>query len=143
MSQPKCLNCGTVLRHTFADLGMSPLANSFLTAGQAQQQESFYPLHARVCHECFLVQLEVFETPAPLFGDYAYFSSYSQTWLDHAAEYVDQAIERFKLDQDSLVVEVASNDGYLLQNFIPKGIPIQGIEPAKNVAPTVIVEEDC
>ena len=134
MSQPNCLFCGTELRHTFADLGMSPLANSFLTVEQTQQQESFYPLHARVCHECFLVQLEVFETPENIFSDYAYFSSYSQTWLDHAAEYVDEVTERFKLDKDSLVVEVASNDGYLLQNFIPKGIPIQGIEPAKNVA---------
>ena len=134
MSQPNCLFCGTELRHTFADLGMSPLANSFLTAEQSQQQEAFYPLHARVCHECFLVQLEVFESPENIFSDYAYFSSYSQTWLDHASEYVDQVTERFNLDENSLVVEVASNDGYLLQNFIPKGIPIQGIEPARNVA---------
>jgi SAM-dependent methyltransferase len=134
MSQPKCLFCETELQHSFADLGMSPLANSFLDDEQAQQMEPFYPLHARVCHECFLVQLEVFETPENIFSDYAYFSSYSQTWLDHAKEYVDQVTERFGLGKDSLVVEVASNDGYLLQNFIPKGIPILGIEPAKNVA---------
>ena len=134
MSQPTCLNCGTALRHTFADLGMSPLANSFLTPEQGQQQEIFYPLHARVCHECFLVQVEVFESPENIFSDYAYFSSYSQTWLDHAEEYVEEVTERFNLGKDSFVVEVASNDGYLLQYFIPKGIPIQGIEPARNVA---------
>jgi len=117
---------------------MSPLANSFLTEEQTQQMERFYPLHARVCHECFLVQLEVFETPENIFSDYAYFSSYSKTWLDHAKEYVDEVTERFALDQDSLVIEVASNDGYLLQNFLPKGIPILGIEPASNVAKVAI-----
>lgn len=134
MSAPKCLFCSTELQHTFADLGMSPLANSFLTGEQAQQMEPFYPLHARVCHECFLVQLEVFETPENIFSDYAYFSSYSNTWLEHARDYVEQMTERFALDQDSQVVEVASNDGYLLQYFLPKGIPTLGIEPAKNVA---------
>ena len=120
MSQPTCLNCATPLEQSFADLGMSPLANSFLSAEQTQQMEPFYPLHARVCSNCFLVQLEVFETPENIFGDYAYFSSYSETWLQHASEYVDQVTERFSLDEDSLVVEVASNDGYLLQNFLPK-----------------------
>jgi hypothetical protein len=96
MTQPECLFCSTELRHTFADLGMTPLANSYLTAEQVQQMEPFYPLHARVCHECFLVQLEVFETPENIFSDYAYFSSYSSTWLEHAKEYVDQvtAIEK-------------------------------------------------
>ena len=138
MSQPKCLFCATELQHTFADLGMSPLANSFLTEEQVQQMERFYPLHARVCHECFLVQLEVFESPEIIFSDYAYFSSYSNTWLDHAKEYVDEVTERFALDKNSLVIEVASNDGYLLQNFLPKGIPILGIEPASNVAEVAI-----
>jgi SAM-dependent methyltransferase len=113
---------------------MSPLANSFLTDEQTQQMEPFYPLHARVCHECFLVQLEVFESPENIFSDYAYFSSYSSTWLDHAKEYVDQVSERFELGKDSFVVEVASNDGYLLQYFLQKNIPVLGIEPAKNVA---------
>ena len=134
MSQPTCLNCATPLEQSFADLGMSPLANSFLSAEQTQQMEPFYPLHARVCSNCFLVQLEVFETPENIFGDYAYFSSYSETWLQHASEYVDQVTERFSLDEDSLVVEVASNDGYLLQNFLPKKVPVLGIEPARNVA---------
>jgi SAM-dependent methyltransferase len=138
MTQPKCLFCSAELRHTFADLGMTPLANSYLTAEQAQQMEPFYPLHARVCHECFLVQLEVFETPENIFSDYAYFSSYSSTWLEHAKEYVDQVSQRFQLDINSFVVEVASNDGYLLQHFLPKGIPILGIEPAKNVAKVAI-----
>ena len=104
MTQPECLFCSTELRHTFADLGMTPLANSYLTAEQVQQMEPFYPLHARVCHECFLVQLEVFETPENIFSDYAYFSSYSSTWLEHAKEYVDQVTQRFQLDKDSFVV---------------------------------------
>jgi SAM-dependent methyltransferase len=134
MSGPTCLYCDTELKHTFADLGMSPLANSFLTEEQTQQMEPFYPLHARVCHECFLVQLEIFETPENIFSDYAYFSSYSQTWLEHAREYVDEVTERFDLGENSLVVEVACNDGYLLQYFLPKKVPILGIEPAKNVA---------
>lgn len=138
MSQPKCLFCKTELVHSFANLGMSPLANSFLTAEQTQQMEPFYPLHARVCHECYLVQLEVFEAPENIFSDYAYFSSYSETWLAHAEEYVEHVTERFELDENSLVVEVASNDGYLLQYFLPKGIPILGIEPAKNVAEVAV-----
>lgn len=138
MSQPKCLFCATELKHTFADLGMSPLANSFLNDEQTQRMEPFYPLHARVCHECFLVQLEVFETPANIFDDYAYFSSYSRTWLAHAQEYVNQVIDRFDLTTESFVVEVASNDGYLLQYFLPNRIPILGIEPAKNVAAVAV-----
>ena len=134
MRQPKCLFCDTELQQTFADLGMSPLANSFLSEEQTQRMEQFYPLHARVCDECFLVQLEIYETPENIFSDYAYFSSYSRTWLEHAREYVDNVTDRFGLDRNSLVVEVASNDGYLLQYFLPKRIPILGIEPAKNVA---------
>ena len=138
MSQPNCLFCGTELRHTFADLGMSPLANSFLTVEQAQQQESFYPLHARVCHECFLVQLEVFETPENIFSDYAYFSSYSESWLNHARQYTEMMIERFSFNSSHQIIEIASNDGYLLQYFKEKNIPVLGIEPAANVADVAI-----
>src|SRR5258708_32304739 len=96
--------------------------------------EQFYPLHARVCGKCFLVQLEQFECPEKIFGDYAYFSSYSKSWLNHARKYADGIAERFHLDGKSLVVEVASNDGYLLQYFRAKGIPVIGVEPAQNVA---------
>lgn len=129
-----CRFCTTPLRHTFVDLGMSPLANSYLTPDQAQQMEPFYPLHSYVCDQCLLVQLETFETPATIFGDYAYFSSYSDSWLDHARRYVEMAIKRFELTEQSQVVEIASNDGYLLQYFVTHGIPSLGIEPAANVA---------
>lgn len=129
-----CRFCSTALRHTFADLGMSPLANSYLSDEQCQEMEPFYPLHAFVCETCLLVQLEEFESPAAIFGDYAYFSSYSDSWLDHARRYVDMAYERFALGVQSRVVEIASNDGYLLQYFVAKGIPVLGIEPAANVA---------
>ncbi|HET6145679.1 MAG TPA: class I SAM-dependent methyltransferase [Candidatus Acidoferrales bacterium] len=130
----QCQFCGSQLRHTFADLGMSPLSNSYLHIEQLNQMEPFYPLHARVCSQCFLVQLEQFEKPEAIFGDYAYFSSYSSSWLDHARTYAHRVIERFSLSAESLVMEVASNDGYLLQYFHEKGIPVLGIEPARNVA---------
>jgi SAM-dependent methyltransferase len=113
---------------------MSPLANSYLTAAQLGAMEPFYPLCAYVCDTCFLAQLEVFESPDHIFGDYVYFSSYSDTWLEHARHYVDMAIRRFGLDSASRAIEVASNDGYLLQYFLAKGIPVLGIEPARNVA---------
>ena len=138
MSVPQCLFCDASLKHTFADLGMSPLANSFLSIEESQEMEPFFPLHARVCSNCFLVQLEVFESPEKIFSDYAYFSSYSETWLEHAREYVDDVSDRFGLSSESLVVEVASNDGYLLQYFQPRNIPILGIEPAANVAKVAI-----
>ncbi len=134
MSPPECRFCGAHLQHTFVDLGMSPLANSFLNAGQLNRMEPFYPLHARVCDKCFLVQLEEFESPENIFGEYAYFSSYSESWLAHAREYTELMIERFHLGQESLVMEVASNDGYLLQYFQAKGISVLGVEPAQNVA---------
>ena len=118
----------------FADLGMSPLANSYLTAEQANAMEPFYPLRAYVCSQCFLVQLEQFETPDHIFSDYAYFSSYSTSWLEHSKRYAEQMIERFGLDESSQVVELASNDGYLLQYFRERGVPVLGIEPAANVA---------
>ncbi|HXG23104.1 MAG TPA: hypothetical protein VNJ09_01010, partial [Chthonomonadales bacterium] len=129
-----CRFCGTGLVHTFCDLGMSPLSNAFLSKDQLGRMEPFYPLHAYVCHQCFLVQLEEFESPEKIFGDYAYFSSYSDSWLDHARRYVDQMIERFGYGPGSRVIEIASNDGYLLQYFQRRGIPVLGIEPARNVA---------
>jgi SAM-dependent methyltransferase len=133
-----CRFCGASLRHTFVDLGMSPLANTYITPAQLNQMEPFYPLHVYVCERCFLVQLEEFASPEHIFRDYAYFASYSDTWLRHAQLYVEMAIERFGLDAHSQVVEIASNDGYLLQYFIAKGIPVLGIEPAANVAETAI-----
>ena len=129
-----CRFCGSPLTHSFCDLGMSPLANSYVAADRLNHPEVFYPLHAYVCSECLLVQLAEFTSADAIFSDYAYFSSYSQSWLDHARKYVQSAIGRFGLDGSSKVVEVASNDGYLLQNFVEAGIPCLGIEPAKNVA---------
>ena len=134
MTSRQCRFCGTELRHTFVDLGVSPLSNSFLTQDQLSQMEPFYPLHARVCSRCFLVQLDEFESPERIFSDYAYFSSYSETWLRHAREYTEQMSRRFHLHNQSQIVEIASNDGYLLQYFLNKGIPVLGIEPAVNVA---------
>ncbi len=130
----KCRFCETPLRHTFADLGMSPLANSYLKPAQLQQTEPFYPLHVYVCKVCYLVQLPVFESPEEIFSDYAYFSSYSESWLKHAKTYTDLMVGRFGFNSHSLVIEIASNDGYLLQYFKERGIPVLGIEPAKNVA---------
>jgi 2-polyprenyl-3-methyl-5-hydroxy-6-metoxy-1,4-benzoquinol methylase len=117
---------------------MSPLANSFLNQSQLKREESLYPLHVFICEKCLLVQLEEFETPDKIFSDYAYFSSYSETWLKHAEDYVEMMISRFKINQKSHVVEVASNDGYLLQFFKKKSIPVLGIEPAANVAEVAI-----
>jgi SAM-dependent methyltransferase len=113
---------------------MSPLANSYLKPEELHQAEAFYPMHVYVCETCYLVQLPEFESPEHIFGDYAYFSSYSETWLKHAKTYVEQMIERFGFDSSSQIVEIASNDGYLLQYFKEKGVPILGVEPAKNVA---------
>src|SRR5262245_52246145 len=136
--QGGCRFCGAKLRHTFVDLGMSPLAESWLKASQLNQMEPFYPLHVYVCERCFLVQLEEFESPENIFSDYAYFSSYSQSWLQHAKSYVDMAMERLGLNEQSQVVEIASNDGYLLRNFVAKGIKVLGIEPATNVAKVAV-----
>ena len=134
MPPRNCRFCGTSLVQSFADLGMSPLSNAYLKPEQLQQMERFYPLHAWVCGSCFLVQLEQFETPENIFSDYAYFSSYSDSWLKHAADYTDAMVRRFGLNSNSHVVEIASNDGYLLQYFVKQGIPVLGIEPAANVA---------
>jgi SAM-dependent methyltransferase len=133
-----CRFCGAPLEIVFADLGMSPLANSFLTPEQANGMEPFYPLRAYVCSQCFLVQLEQFETPDHIFSDYAYFSSYSTSWLEHSKRYAEEMIERFGLDEHSHVVELASNDGYLLQYFQDRGVPVLGIEPAANVAEVAV-----
>lgn len=113
---------------------MSPFSNAFVPPERLNHMEPFYPLHARVCGKCFLVQVEEFEPPGSIFSDYAYFSSYSESWLTHACNYASQVIERFDLNEENLVVEVASNDGYLLQYFRQRNIPVLGIEPAQNVA---------
>lgn len=134
MNSLKCRFCKTPLQHTFLDLGLSPLSNSYLRAEQLQQPETFYPLHAYICDGCYLVQLPIFETPENIFSDYAYFSSYSESWLKHAMTYTGLMIERFGINSQSRVIEIASNDGYLLQYFKDRGIPVLGIEPAKNVA---------
>jgi SAM-dependent methyltransferase len=134
VSQTACRFCGASVDGVFADLGSSPLANSYLPPERVNGMEPFYPLRALVCGECFLVQLEEFETPAAIFSDYAYFSSYSSSWLEHSRAYTEQAIARLGLDGDSHVVEIASNDGYLLQFFHERQIPVLGIEPAANVA---------
>lgn len=129
-----CRFCNTKLKHQVVSLGSSPLSNSFLTEEQLQKSESFYPLEVYVCDNCFLVQLQEFESPEHIFSDYAYFSSYSDTWLKHAEEYVNKMIHSYSMDHKSFAVEIASNDGYLLQYFVKAGIPVLGIEPAANVA---------
>jgi SAM-dependent methyltransferase len=130
-----CRSCGAHVRHTFLDLGLQPLANSFLTREQVEcGEEQRFPLHARVCSECLLVQVDEAVPPDEIFSDYAYFSSYSETWLEHAARFAGLARERLRLDCDSLVLEIASNDGYLLRNFVVDGVPVLGVEPAANVA---------
>jgi SAM-dependent methyltransferase len=134
MTQTLCRFCGAPVEAVFADLGMSPLANSYLPPERANGMEPFYPLRALVCGNCFLVQLEEFETPERIFSDYAYFSSYSSSWLDHSRRYAEQMVDRLGLDGGSHVVEIASNDGYLLQFFHDRQIPVLGIEPAANVA---------
>lgn len=134
MGQSGCRSCGTRLERTFVDLGMSPLANSYIKPTQLNCMEPFYPLHVFVCEKCLLVQLEQFSTPHDIFSDYAYFSSFSDSWVAHARGYVDMIVDRFRLGCGSKVVEIASNDGYLLQHFVARGIPVLGVEPAANVA---------
>ena len=134
MKELGCRFCGHPLRQSFVDLGMSPLANSYVEPEALQRMEPFFPLHVWVCEHCLLVQLPETESPEVIFSDYAYFSSYSTSWLRHAESYVAAMVERFGFDQESQVVEIASNDGYLLQYFQQRGIPVLGIEPAGNVA---------
>lgn len=131
---PPCRFCDAPLRHTFVDLGASPMANSYVEQGHADDPEVLYPLHVYVCERCFLVQLREFESPEKIFGDYAYFSSYSDSWLAHAKAYVEKVVTQLGLGPMSRVMEIASNDGYLLRYFKEHGIPVLGIEPARNVA---------
>ncbi len=134
MKESVCRFCDTPLEVTFLDLGMSPLANSNLTESQLNAVEMFFPLHVYVCETCLLVQLEECSSPDKIFSDYDYFSSFSDSWLRHAQQYSEQVIKRFDLNASSQVIEIASNDGYLLKNFCEQGIPVLGIEPARNVA---------
>src|SRR5262245_41714066 len=134
----RCRFCGSLLRHTLVDLGMSPLCESYVTRDQINRMEPFYPLHVHICGECFLVQLEAYVSAEHIFSDYAYFSSYSESWVEHARVYTKRMIERFHLGSRDLVVELASNDGYLLQHFVARGIQVLGVEPAANVAEVAV-----
>jgi SAM-dependent methyltransferase len=137
-AMPTCLFCASELRDTVVDLGMSPLCETFLEASQLDDMEPFYPLNAYVCPGCWLVQVQEYVTPDGIFAHYPYFSSYSDSWLAHAERYADAMVERFALDASSHVVELGSNDGYLLQYFVQHGIPVLGVEPAANVAEVAI-----
>ena len=134
MTRQPCRFCSTPLAHRFVDLGVTPLANAYVKVDNAGHPDAAYPLRAFVCAECWLVQAEAFTSPQQIFSDYAYFSSFSDSWVDHARRFAASAIDRFGLNGDSQVIEVASNDGYLLRHFIARGIPALGIEPARNVA---------
>jgi len=133
---PCCRHCGKALEHTFVDLGMSPLCESFLTSAQLGEPETYYPLHVRVCDACWLVQLPELVSPAHIFTEYAYFSSYSTSWVAHAKRYCETIKARLGLGAESFIVELGSNDGYLLQHFLELGQRVLGIEPAANVAET-------
>lgn len=138
MATPLCRLCSAELTHTFVDLGMSPPCESYVRADQLDSAERFYPLHVRTCAQCLLVQLPAYIDADDIFSYYAYFSSYSDSWVAHARSYVDQAVKRLSLDDSSFVVEVASNDGYLLQHVVERGIRALGIEPAANVAEAAV-----
>ena len=133
-----CRFCRAPLVTSFVDLGLSPLSNALIPAARAAEPDSFYPLHAYVCADCLLVQLEEFESPSAIFTDYVYFSSYSSSWLRHAADFCEAMISRLGLTKGSFVVELASNDGYLLRNIVARGIRCLGIEPAANVAAVAV-----
>jgi len=134
MDNQHCRFCGRELRHTFADLGLSPLANEYLREADLSRGQTFYPLKVQVCEHCFLAQAALYQRPENIFGEYQYFSSYSTSWLAHCRAYVDMIVPRLGLTGRSQVLEVACNDGYLLQYFRPYGIPACGVEPAGNVA---------
>ncbi len=134
MDNQHCRFCGHELKHTFADLGLSPLSNEYLKRSDLERGQMFYPLNVKVCEQCFLVQAAEYQRPEQIFGEYQYFSSYSESWLAHCKAYVDKIVPRLSLTSDSRVLEIACNDGYLLQYFRPYGIPIKGVEPAENVA---------
>jgi SAM-dependent methyltransferase len=129
-----CRFCQTTLKQTLVDLGMSPLCESYVSKDDLNRMERFYPLHVKVCEQCYLAQLEEYVSPEQIFTEYAYFSSYSNSWLKHASVYVDMITQRLRLGAEHLCIELASNDGYLLQYFVEKGIPVLGVEPAANVA---------
>src|SRR6516225_9744205 len=129
-----CRLCGANLTRTFVDLGMSPLCESYLPAERLDEAEVFYPLHVRLCQSCLLVQIPAYVSGEHIFSDYAYFSSYSDSWVAHAERYAAAMTDRLALTPESMVTEVASNDGYLLQHFVARGIPVLGLEPAANVA---------
>src|ERR1700722_21035013 len=129
-----CRACGGRLTVTMADLGLQPASNAFIVSLDHAHEEKRYPLRAKVCESCKLVQLDYDVAPQELFGNYVYFSSYSDEWLAHAKEYCDMARRRFALDSRSLVIELASNDGYLLKNFMGMGVPVLGIDPSDTVA---------
>ncbi|HTL89201.1 MAG TPA: class I SAM-dependent methyltransferase [Leptolyngbya sp.] len=134
MSCSSCRFCSSPLHHTFVDLGMSPLCQTHITSKQLNEMEPFYPLHTYICDQCFLVQLQEFVSPQDIFTEYAYFSSYVDALLKNASDYSDLMVDRFGFGSHSKVVEIASNDGYLLQYFLQKGIPVLGVEPAINVS---------
>ncbi|MCB7137032.1 class I SAM-dependent methyltransferase [Cellulosimicrobium marinum] len=138
MTVRRCRLCDAELTTTFVDLGMSPPVQSFVPADRVDEPETFYPLHVRVCDRCLLVQLPTYVPAEDIFTDYAYFSSYSDSWVRHAATFVDDAVERLGLDASSFVVEIASNDGYLLQHVVDRGIRCLGVEPAANVAQAAV-----
>jgi SAM-dependent methyltransferase len=133
-----CRFCGSDLQRTFVDLGLSPLCETYPAPEQLNRGETYYPLHVMVCEKCWLVQLGEYESPENIFNDYPYFSSFSDSWLRHCDKYCEAMKARFGLDQKSFVVEVASNDGYLLQYFVSRGVPVLGIEPAANVAKVAV-----
>lgn len=136
MDNHHCRFCGRELKHTFADLGFSPLSNEYLTAEDLNRGQMTYPLKVQVCEHCFLVQAALYQRPEQIFGEYQYFSSYAESWLRHCKSYVDMIVPRLGLSKTSRVLEIACNDGYLLQYFLPYEIPVMGVEPAENVAET-------
>src|SRR6266849_8703514 len=137
---PACRFCATTLQHTVVDLGMSPLCESYVTAEQLNHMEPYYPLRVYVCDRCFLVQVQEYVSPEAIFREYAYFSSFSDSWLAHVRGYVNMITERLGLTPASRVVELGSNDGYLLQYFVARGIPVLGVEPAANVAQVAVAK---
>lgn len=146
MNNTCCRFCGHKLTHTFIDLGLSPLANEYLRKSDLSRGQVFYPLKVQICSQCFLAQAELYQKPEQIFGEYQYFSSYSASWLEHCKAYVDMIINRLNLTPANRVLEIACNDGYLLQYFKPHGIPAKGIEPAENVATVAKakgIEVDC
>jgi SAM-dependent methyltransferase len=134
--EQSCRFCGAQLHHTVVDLGMSPLCESYIPEEKVNAMEPFYPLHVKVCDQCYLVQLDEYVSAEDIYSEYAYFSSFSDSWLKHVSDFTDMIVERLGLDENSFVVELASNDGYLLKNFVTKNIPCLGIEPAANIAKT-------